>query len=128
MDNLTLTLQPAMLGICRLESPEEIPSWVNDSEFFSITKTKEELSIVCPEQNIPDGTRSEKGWRAFKIEGPIDFSEIGVLSSILSPLAEACISIFAVSTFDTDYLLVKNEQLELSISVLQKYFQINSSS
>ena len=65
MDNLTLTLQPAMLGICRLESPEEIPSWVNDSEFFSITKTKEELSIVCPEQNIPDGTRSEKGWRAF---------------------------------------------------------------
>ena len=126
MNKLILTLQPATLAVCRLDSSSEIPAWSVNSEFFSITKTKDELSIVCPEQKIPEGIKSEIGWRALKIEGPIDFSEIGVLSSVLSPLAEAGISIFAVSTFDTDYILVKNEKLESAVSVLQKYFQINT--
>lgn len=121
---LSLLIMPDKLAICRLEKNAPIPSWVTNDSFFSITKTADELSIVCPENNVPDDIQSEKNWRALKIIGPLDFSLTGVLASLANPLAEAKISIFAISTFDTDYILVKNEKLEEAIKVLSAFCDI----
>ena len=86
--------------------------------FFCVTQTADELSIVCEEGRVPDGVRVEKDWVALKLEGPFPFSMTGVLTSFLQPLAEARIPIFAVSTFDTDYVLIKREKLEEAIKAL----------
>jgi uncharacterized protein len=83
-----------------------------------VVRTRDELSIVCSEDRVPDGVRAERGWLALKLEGPFPFSVTGVLASFLQPLAEARISIFAISTFDTDYVLIKRENLDQSEVVL----------
>lgn len=106
-------------GVCRLESLAEIPTWAMDNPFFSITKTPEELSIVCPTASIPREIPAERGWRCLKVHGPLDFSQTGILQSLAEPLAKAAISIFAVSTFDTDYLLVKECDLPKAIETLR---------
>ena len=95
-----------------------VPLWVDTKNFISITRTEDELSIVCIDKNIPNEIKSEKGWRVLKVEGPLDFSLIGILSDISGILAKEKISIFVVSTFDTDYILVKEENLVNSIKVL----------
>ena len=105
-------------AICRLESEDMVPLWVDTKNFISITRTEDELSIVCIDKNIPNEIKSEKGWRVLKVEGPLDFSLIGILSDISGILAKEKISIFVVSTFDTDYILVKEENLVKSIKVL----------
>ena len=105
-------------SICRLESEDMVPLWVDTKNFISITRTEDELSIVCIDKNIPNEIMREKGWRVLKVEGPLDFSLIGILSEISGILAKEKISIFVVSTFDTDYILVKEENFEKSIKVL----------
>lgn len=115
---LNLTVLEAVLGVCRLEPGGEIPGWACREPFFSITRTSEELSVICPEPQIPEGLRCERGWRAIKLEGPFDFGQIGVLLAIAEPLAEAGISILAQSTFDTDYVLVRAEQLQDAVAAL----------
>lgn len=109
------------LAVCRLEPREELPSWATKTAFFSVTRTRDELSVVCPEGNVPAGVEHDKGWCALKLEGPFDFSQVGMLVSVAAPMAEAGVSIFAVSTFDTDYVLVKEERLETAVSVLRDY-------
>ena len=121
---LSLSVLPNSLAISRLSPSLPIPSWAIESEFFSITKTGEELSIVCPEEKVPENVRSERGWRALKVEGPLDFSLTGILSSLLKPLADAEVSIFALSTYDTDYLLVKKENLDRTIEILSRFCKI----
>ncbi len=117
---LTLTLLEARLGICRLDATSEVPPWATAATLFSVTRTADELSIVCPEEFVPDGVRCERGWRGFKLEGPFEFSEVGILSAVAVPLAEAGVGIFAVSTFDTDYVLVKEERLDLAVGSLHE--------
>lgn len=122
---LTLSLSPTLLAVVRLDASSTIPNWATeDSEFFSITRTTEEMSIVCPEKIVPSGLKVEKGWRYLKVEGPLDFGLTGILASLANPLAEANISIFAISTFDTDYLLVKKENLAKAIKVLGSFCKI----
>ena len=116
--SLTLSLLPDAHAICRLEPDASIPDWANAGGFISITRTSDELSIVCLEANVPEGVKADRGWRCFKVEGPLDLSLTGVLASLANPLAEARINIFAVSTFDTDYLLVKEEKLMRAAEVL----------
>ena len=89
-------------------------------ELFAITRTPDELSIVCSQANVPPNTFSEPDWRALKVSGPLDFSLTGILASLASPLAQAGISIFALSTFDTDYLLVKSGALDRAVEVLRR--------
>jgi hypothetical protein len=103
---------PGALTICRLEPTADLPRWATEGPFFSITRTAEELSIVLPPDRVPTGVRAEGIWRAFKVDGPIPFSAAGVLASIAQPLARAGITLFAISTFDTDYVLVQAERLE----------------
>lgn len=100
------------LSICRMEAKEQIPSWAIQGDFFSIAKTPDELSIVCEERFVPQGVTSNRPWRAIKVIGPLDFSLVGILSSLTSVLARAGISLFAISTFDTDYILVKSDRLD----------------
>ena len=116
---LTMKLLKEKLGVCRLEKGESIPQWAQNSEFYSISKTEDELSIVCDQKSIPSDVKCENDWRVLKIEGPLDFSLIGILSSISTILAEKAISIFAVSTYDTDYILVKDNEIDNAILALE---------
>jgi hypothetical protein len=118
LKKLTLKLLPERLAVCRLDSDAALPSWIDESGFYSITRTNEELSVVCSEERIPPDARSEAGWRCFKVEQPLDFSEIGIIFSITQPLAENGVSIFIISTFITDYFLVKEKDLAKAIDVL----------
>ena len=117
--NLTLKLLKDIYGVCRLNKDESIPSWAFDGEFSSITKTDDELSIVCLKDNIPKDTKCELDWKILKILGPLDFSLIGILSKISTLMAENNISIFAVSTYDTDYIMIKENDLKQAVSILE---------
>ncbi len=87
-----------------------MPAFAEGGPFFSATRTSEELSIICEEAAVPEAVKADKGWALLKLHGPIPFDATGVLSSLTGPLAEAGIPVFAISTFDTDYLLVKAER------------------
>ncbi len=114
-----LTVLPETFAVCRLASDAAIPDWaLYDGLPVSITRTADELSIICPESRVPGDVQAERGWRCFKILGPLPFSMTGVLASLVAPLADAGISIFAFSTYDTDYVMVKEEMLSLARDVL----------
>ena len=121
---LTLSILPLSLAVVRLDPSATIPLWATEGHFFSITKTKEELSIVCKETALPVHAKAEKDWKAIKVEGPLDFSMTGVLASLALPLAEAKVSIFAISTYDTDYILVKSKNLERAVEVLSRFCKV----
>jgi hypothetical protein len=116
---LRLRVLDEHLSVCRLHPGSGVSEWAVTGGFLSVTRTRDELSVVCPEAEVPEGVRSEGGWRALGLEGPFEFSEVGVLASVAAPLAEAGVGIFAMSTFDTDYVLVKEEQLESAVAALR---------
>jgi len=121
----TLTILPEILSICRLDKDAAIPAWALASRFFSLTRTAEEFSVVAPQAQVPEGVKRDPGWRCLKVDGPLDLAATGVLASLTNPLAQEGISIFAVSTYDTDYLLVKEENLEKAVQILsQNGYQI----
>jgi hypothetical protein len=113
-----LTLLAARYAVCRMEAQAARPAWADGAGLVSITRTADELSVVCRDERVPEDVRSEKGWRCLALEGPIPFSMTGVLASLSGALAEAGVSVFAISTFDTDYLLVPEAQLETAIAAL----------
>src|SRR6516165_10389502 len=120
LPELKLIVSEGTFAICRLGAGASIPSWATARAFFSITRTAEELSIVCRQDAVPDGIQCERGWRCFRVAGTIPFSVVGVLASLTAPLAKSGISVFAIYTFDTDYLLVKQEEFENAITALQQ--------
>ena len=117
---LILSILPETLAICRLEKDSPIPEWVLTASFFSITRTDRELSIVCTQLNIPEGVKHEDGWRCLKVEDTLDFSLTGVIASLTMPLAFEGVSVFVLSTYDTDYLLVRERSLEKAASILSQ--------
>ena len=108
---LTLTLLADTFAVCRLDGAAVVPDWAWTGEIACVTRTRDELSIVCRADLVPDEVRRESGWRCLKVKGPLDFSLSGVFARIAQPLADAGISLFAVMTYDTDYLMVKQERL-----------------
>jgi hypothetical protein len=114
----TLILLDDLLTVCRLPADAVLPAWAQGDAFLVVVRTTDELSIVCWAEGVPANITAEPGWRAFKIQGPLVFSEVGVLASIANPLANIGISIFAISTFETDYILVKRADLENAVTVL----------
>ncbi len=116
---LILSVLSEEFSLCRLGGDHEVPAWVLSGSFFSITRTPDELSIVCPSHLVPEGISIESGWRCLKVHGPLDFNQTGILSSLLEPLTRAGISAFVISTWDTDYLLVKEYNLRDTVKVLQ---------
>jgi hypothetical protein len=115
---MDLDLLPDRFAVCRLALGSEIPWSGFEGSFFSVTQTDEEISVVCREDEGLAGALVEAGWRCLKVRGPLDFSEIGVLAGIAEPLASAGISLFCVSTFDTDYILVKQDDIQSAIRAL----------
>lgn len=117
---LRLNVLDRLLAVCRLDPGEKLPTWATQADFFCVTRSPDELSVVCPEGNVPEDVKCEKGWRILQLAGPFEFSLTGVLASVLDPLARAGVSIFAVSTFDTDYVLLKEESLPAAIVALRE--------
>lgn len=116
--SLRLTVLPGRLAVCRLRPEDAIPEWANAAGFSSVTRTRDELSVVCADAAVPEDVRGERGWRALVVAGPLDFGLIGVIASLADPLARAGVPIFAISTFDTDYLLVKEARLAEAVAAL----------
>src|SRR4051812_29988945 len=119
MDSVGLVIVEGVYAICRLDADAPIPGWAG-GPFVSISRSGEELSIVCREEAVPEGVRCERDWRCMRVAGTLDFALVGVLASILRPLAEAGVSVFAVSTFDTDYLLVKDSGFRQALEALRR--------
>lgn len=118
MPGLTLQLEMGDFSVCRLSPNEPAPAWAGSGVFSSVTRTTEELSVICPSVQVPSGVKHEASWRLLKFQGPFAFNETGILASVLAPLAAAKIGILATATFDTDYLFVKTTQLDDAIRVL----------
>jgi hypothetical protein len=117
---MQLSVLGGVVAVCRLPPDEPLPGWFSDAgPFASATRTHDELSLVCSDGAVPDGVRAERGWRAIKLHGPIPFTETGVLAGLLAPLADAGVPIFAMSTFDTDYVLIPAPRLSDAVQALR---------
>jgi len=109
-----------LYAIVRLEPDAPIPDWAAQGEFTSISRSADELSIVCAATDIPSSIRDPQRWICLKLEGPFPFSLTGILLSFIQPLSDNAIPIFAVSTYDTDYVLIQEEFSEKALSILQQ--------
>ena len=105
-------------AVSRLARDAALPAWADGAGFVAIARTEDELSVVCLVERVPDGVKSDGPWRVLKFLGPFAFDETGIAAAVLQPLAQAAIGIFLVSTFDTDYLLVKAGDFERSLQAL----------
>ena len=121
--SLSLSVLPRRFAVCQLALDADLSflSGLASHDLWSVTRTKEELSVVLPEAAALLAWRAERGWRCLKVRGPLDFSLTGVLASLVTPLAEAGISVFALSTYDTDYLLVRDADLKQTVAVLSAH-------
>lgn len=118
---LELEVLPFTLAICRLPADAPVPSWVADTApFVTVSRTPDELSITTVQSAIPADIRCERDYRSFRVRGPLPLDLVGVLASIAGPLADAGLSIFAISTFETDYVLVKQPDLEHAVAALTR--------
>jgi hypothetical protein len=112
---LTFIILRETFAVCRLDKDAAIPDWVFQGNLFSVTQTKDELSLVCPQINVPRGIICNQGWSCLKVKGPLDLSSTGIISSIAGTLERENISLFSISTYDTDYVMVKEKDLERAI-------------
>lgn len=119
MTKVTLLPQAGEYAVCRLLPTEAVPAWAGAAGFSSITRTADELSIICAAALVPNHVHAERGWRLLKFQGPFAFTATGILSSVLAPLAAAKVGILALSTFDTDYLLVQESNFEATVRALK---------
>jgi hypothetical protein len=118
--SLQLTRLPQRFAVCRLSATSPLPNWAMHGGFLSFTRTDEELSIVCEEKFAPENIPAERGWACLKVQGPLEFGEIGILAGLARALAAAEISIFVVSTYNTDYLLVRAVQVDAAVTALMQ--------
>lgn len=109
-----------LYAVVRLAPDATIPEWAYNGEFTSVTRTPEELSMVCPLESLPADVRSSYRWTCLKLEGPFPFSQTGVLLSFIKPLSDNCVPLFAISTYDTDYVLIQEEWSCRAIDFLQQ--------
>lgn len=120
MKQLSLSLLPHKYAVCQFHPDKHIPYWALMGDFVSLTRTNEELSIICQQSNVPTEVEAERGWCCIQVQGAFDFSVVGVHASLAIPLAEANISVLSVATYATDYLLVKEENVERALQVLEQ--------
>ena len=119
LHKLKFTRLAGSFAIIRLSPGLAIPDWALRGAFFSVTSTAEELSVVCPQAQVPAGIAHDGDWACLKLQGPFPFSETGILTSFVQPLSERTISVFAISTFDTDYVLVKQGWVDQAVAALR---------
>jgi hypothetical protein len=116
---LQFSVLPMGLAVCRLEPTAEVPARLLSLSFFSITRTEQEISLVLPETEVPSSWRAERGWRCLRVAGTLDFALVGILASLTATLAKAGISTFVISTYDTDYLLVRDASMAAAVAALE---------
>ena len=116
---MKFTLLDGLFAVARLDADADVPPWAHRGAFTTITRTPHELSIVCDEGGVPDEMPAERGWRCLGLEGPIPFETTGVAARFTSVLAQHHISVFVVSTFDTDYVLVKAAKVDAAVEALR---------
>jgi len=117
---LELFVLPGQMAVCRLDPEEPFPLWARSSVLSSITRTQTETTVVCPEEDLPAGVTCNKSWRCLRIGGVLDFSETGILSSLTGALAGEGIPMYALSTYSTDLILIKEEDLSRAVLVLAR--------
>jgi hypothetical protein len=115
-----LQLNSGPFAVARLEAGAPIPPWTTGSSLVSITRTEHELSIVCEQRCVPSGVLAEPDWVCLAVRGPLDFSLVGILADLSTTLARAGVSIFVISTYDTDYLLLKATELHRALHALRQ--------
>jgi hypothetical protein len=120
MKVLSLTVLGPTLAVTRLPAGEGLPWWAAGSTFLSLTRTDEETSVICEARLVPADARCEGGFRALQVDGTLAFQETGILASLVDPLAAAGVPVFVVSTFDTDYVLVRESGLGEAVEALRK--------
>ena len=123
--DLALEIVPGLYAVCRLDPGAALPAWagsapLSGASFLSFTRTEAELSIVCTQQQVPADVRAERDWRCLRVKGPLGFGMTGILASLAAPLASSGVSIFVVSTFDTDYLMVQQRDLDRARHALER--------
>jgi len=123
---LPISTLPGDYSIVKLPSGSDIPHWVDRSSFYSISDTGDEFSVVCAGGVVPEGYIMESGMKLFRIDKKLEFSETGIISSIALPLAESGISIFVISTFNTDYFLIRKDCCHKAAEILREYHDIDS--
>lgn len=116
---MQLDLLPQRLAVARFEPEAELPAKVEAARWLSVTRSENELSVVCPHEVLPEGIKAERGWRALRVQGPLPFELVGILAELSGCLAEAGVPIFAISTYDTDYILVKHKVLAKALAALE---------
>lgn len=116
--HLTLSRLSGLLAVCKLPEDAAIPDWAYNRDFLALVRTPDELTVVCPQDNVPDGVIAERGWVALKVHGPLEFNMVGVLAQVSTTLAESGVSIYSISTYETDYFLLKETRLEVACSAL----------
>jgi uncharacterized protein len=116
----TLTLYPLSMAICRMPESAPFPQWAKGAQILVMARTPDEVCIICPEVILPRGIPGDRNWRLFRIEAVLDLSEIGVMYTISKVFAEANVPIFVFSTFDTDYFMVREKDLERALAALYK--------
>jgi len=116
--HIELDLLPGLFAVARLGPGAPIPAWAHSNTLLSVTTTATETSVLCDDISLPDDIRAERGFRCFRVRGPLDFALVGILQSLLEPLATAGISVFVISTFDTDYVLVPGASLQAAAAAL----------
>lgn len=119
MHALTLQIHLGEYAVCRLAPDDAMPAWTVGPGFCSVTRTADELSVICLAARVPSGVKCERGWRLLQLAGPFDFGAVGILHSVLTPLASAGVSSLAVATFDTDYLLIKAGKLDPALAAMR---------
>jgi hypothetical protein len=115
---MKLVLMAEPLAICRLEANAPWPEWAKGEGLVALIRDAEELSVICPERHLPKAQAAVTGWRALRVSGPLDFSLVGVMATLTTPLAQAGVSLLAVSTYSTDYLLVREGDLARALEAL----------
>lgn len=115
---LALKALPGSFAVCRLPAGSALPEWFRPGPFATVSWTEDELSILCEQSQVPEQAQCERGWRCLMLQGPFAFDQTGILLQVLQPLAAAKIGIFALSTFDTDYVLVKDYAFEAALQAL----------
>ena len=116
--DLPLVVLPDKLAVCRLAVEAPFPDWARPGDLLAFIRSRDELTVVCVERLVPPEVIAERNWRALQVQGPLDFALVGVLAAITAPLAAAGVSVFALSTYDTDYILVKEDALERAVQAL----------
>jgi len=117
---LSIKKLPELFGVCKLSSDEDFPSWLPRHDTIFIARTTDELSIICPQKYIPSEQVASRGWNCLRVDGDLAFDEVGVVARIATPLANARLSIFVMSTHDRDYVLVRGNDLEVALRTYEQ--------